>query len=382
VGRGADAGPEVVRGYINLGSVLSVPLDSLDEAEKSQRAGLDYAVHFAAWAAPVDWTRLELSNVLLRLGRWDESEEVIHGVRLVSGGGSLAQYYHTSLATHRALRGQYDEAAEHLRLAEAETPRIRDPQAVAPLVEGRLRLQIAGHGTDARTLPAEIDLASCDPIVLSVYPFLAQAEVAAALAGEAEGPARVKALVAQLDQSRRQVAPGGPRAANLDYWLAFVEAEQSRLTSTDSDLWERALAGMRRRGHAEHELYTQFRLAEALAARGDMDRAAAELGAAHDRATRLGAIPLVEQIEKLARRARMNLPGLSAPAPSGGLTARELEVLELVVKGLTNREIGQTLFISEKTASVHISNLLAKLGVANRTEAAHVARERDLVTNH
>ena len=379
VGRSVDAGPEVVRGYNNLGSVLSVPLDRLDEAEKYQRAGLDYALLFPASAAPVDWTRLELAGVLLRLGRWDESEEVIHRVRMVAGGGTLAQYYPTSLATHRALRGQYDESAEHLRLAAAETPGIRDPQAVTPLVEGRLRLQIAGHGPDARTLPAEVDLTGCDPVVLSVYPLLARAEVEAALAGGPDGASRVEALVAQLRHSRQQVAPDGPRAANLDYWIAYVEAEQSRLTSTDSQLWERALAGMRRRGHAEHELYTQYRLAEAHAAGGDMDRAAAELGEAHERATRLGAVPLVEQIETLARRARVKLPGLVTPLTSGGLTARELEVLALVVKGLTNREIGRALFISEKTASVHISNLLAKLGVTNRTEAAHVARERALV---
>jgi DNA-binding CsgD family transcriptional regulator/tetratricopeptide (TPR) repeat protein len=379
VGRSVDAGPEVVRGYINLGSVLAIPLDRLDEAETYERAGLDYAVLFPASSAPVDWTRLELANVLLRLGRWDESEEVIHGVRLVGGGGTLAQYYHTTLAMHRVLRGRYQESAEHLKLAETETPDIRDPQALAPLVEGRLRLQIAGQGPDARRLPAEVDLTSCDPIVLTVYPLLARAEVEAALAGEPDAASRVQALVAQLRHSREQVAPDGPRAANLDYWTAYVEAEQSRLTSTDSELWARALAGMRRRGHADHELYTQYRLAEALAARGDVDRAGAELGEAHERAARLGAVPLVEQIEGLARRARLKLPGLPLPTASGGLTARELEVLALVVKGLTNREIGQALFISEKTASVHISNLLTKLGVANRTEAAHVARERALV---
>jgi DNA-binding NarL/FixJ family response regulator len=52
-----------------------------------------------------------------------------------------------------------------------------------------------------------------------------------------------------------------------------------------------------------------------------------------------------------------------------------------VAKGLTNRKIGKALFTSDKTASVHISNILTKLGVANRTEAAHVARERALVAD-
>ena len=66
--------------------------------------------------------------------------------------------------------------------------------------------------------------------------------------------------------------------------------------------------------------------------------------------------------------------------PASGLTARELEVLALLAEGRTNREIGEALFISPKTASVHVSNLLMKLGVANRTEAANRARERGLLT--
>ena len=143
------------------------------------------------------------------------------------------------------------------------------------------------------------------------------------------------ALLHQLRGSRAEVSPGGTRAANFDYWIAYVEAELSRVTSSDAGLWQRALAGMRRRGHAEHEMYTQFRLAEALAQAGDVDRATAELGEAHERAVRLGA-GLVEQIEDLARRHRLKLPGLTEPAGSATLTARELEVLALVVKRLTN----------------------------------------------
>ena len=71
-------------------------------------------------------------------------------------------------------------------------------------------------------------------------------------------------------------------------------------------------------------------------------------------------------------------PGGHAPPGVNLLTAREVDVLRLVGEGLTNREIGKRLYISEKTASVHMSNLMAKLGVANRTQAVHAARERGI----
>ncbi len=81
-------------------------------------------------------------------------------------------------------------------------------------------------------------------------------------------------------------------------------------------------------------------------------------------------------METLARRARLKLPAMAPITADAerGLTRREREVLVLVPQGRTNREIGKNLFISEKTASVHVSNIMAKLGAANRTEAGAKAR--------
>jgi len=96
---------------------------------------------------------------------------------------------------------------------------------------------------------------------------------------------------------------------------------------------------------------------------------------------RLAAVPLREQIGTLARRARLSLPA----GPAGGqiernfgLTAREIEVLRLVSAGRSNRDIAAELFISAKTASVHVSNILAKLHAASRTEAAAIAHRAGL----
>jgi DNA-binding NarL/FixJ family response regulator len=94
-------------------------------------------------------------------------------------------------------------------------------------------------------------------------------------------------------------------------------------------------------------------------------------------------------IEGLARRSRISITAADEPADDGpskatrsdtlGLTAREREVLALLVEGHTNRRIGEELFISESTAGVHVSNILGKLGVATRTEAATVAARLGLV---
>ena len=111
------------------------------------------------------------------------------------------------------------------------------------------------------------------------------------------------------------------------------------------------------------------------------------LRAAATAAGAIGAALLSADAEALARRARIDLAE-AGPEPAAepedspvarlGLTPRELEVLLLVAEGCTNRAIGETLFMSEKTASVHVSRILAKLGVHGRVEAAAVAHRLGL----
>jgi DNA-binding NarL/FixJ family response regulator len=160
---------------------------------------------------------------------------------------------------------------------------------------------------------------------------------------------------------------------------AKAEAEWTRLQGhSDPARWQAAVDAFSF-GHVYAMARCQWRLAEALAHAGDRDQATAAARAAHATATRLAAAPLRSALEALARRGRLDLgvrlPAQRAPA---GLTPRELEVLRLLVEGRSNRQIAEQLFISGKTASVHVTNLLAKLGVHSRLEAAAMARRLGL----
>jgi DNA-binding NarL/FixJ family response regulator len=99
-------------------------------------------------------------------------------------------------------------------------------------------------------------------------------------------------------------------------------------------------------------------------------------------ATRIGAVPLRTHIEQLAQRARITLSSAvvlpSSPASALGLTPRELEILGQLADGMTDREIAEALFISKKTASVHVSNVLHKLDVTNRVEAGRIGQAHGL----
>jgi DNA-binding CsgD family transcriptional regulator len=125
----------------------------------------------------------------------------------------------------------------------------------------------------------------------------------------------------------------------------------------------------------------QLRLGAARIRTGERDAAGEALRAARSTARQIGMVPLVDEIDRLARAARITLT--TGPEPEDrrivtparprdpwGLSEREREVLALVATGRTNAEIGASLFISPKTASVHVTHILDKLGVSSRTEAA------------
>jgi DNA-binding NarL/FixJ family response regulator len=131
--------------------------------------------------------------------------------------------------------------------------------------------------------------------------------------------------------------------------------------------------------------YAQWRQAEALFERGYLESAAQALRDAHAIALGLPAPPLLEAIQSLARRSRIDLAQSGSTKATANvddpfsLTAREHEVLALIADGRTNRQIAHTLFISEHSTGVHVSRILGKLGATSRTEAASIAHRAGIV---
>ncbi|MDP3969855.1 MAG: LuxR C-terminal-related transcriptional regulator, partial [Nocardioides sp.] len=167
-------------------------------------------------------------------------------------------------------------------------------------------------------------------------------------------------------------------------WLSRLAAEAARVrwlagidAPTEEELvagWRTALADVTAYGHVFEVARTQARMAEVLRATGETAEARTLVDQARETATALGAAPLLTSLR--ASGARTVRAREAAPT---ALTPRERESLGLVALGRSTGEIGKRLFISTKTVSVHVSNVLAKLGAAGRTEAAAIARERGLL---
>jgi ATP/maltotriose-dependent transcriptional regulator MalT len=201
------------------------------------------------------------------------------------------------------------------------------------------------------------------------------------VAGEAarvlEGARRTLAL--QAEEATHWGPEGMAWASRLSAehlrfrWLAGVDTpEESVLV----DAWRSTLSRFEDYGHVWEIARCQARLAAVLQAAGEQAEARSLADKARETAHKLGAEPLLAELRTVggqpARRSQ------SGPAGQA-LTARESEILELVADGRSNGEIGKQLFISTKTVSVHVSNILAKLGASGRTEAAAIARRTGLV---
>ena len=315
---------------------------------------------------------------LTSAGRWDEALQVISdglSLDLAPRGRAFLLVLRGRIAV---ARGEQETAARiveqlHtlLRSRQANTP-LAPPTAILTievrLAQGDLAGALAAVSTALAPLP------DAEPRYL--WPLLATGMRACVDAVPAHLPPEVGGR-AELQSALERAAAGIPRPGPVEQAHAAVfDAEASRAAGCpDRAAWDAAAAAWESLGQPYPLAYALLRAAAAAAAAGDRDAAASRLQQAAELAGLLRARPLLAQISQLARRAHVEIAGTSpdGPAVPFGLTGRELEVLRLVAAGLGNREIAAELFISPKTASVHVSNILGKLGVASRGEAAATA---------
>jgi DNA-binding CsgD family transcriptional regulator/tetratricopeptide (TPR) repeat protein len=321
------------------------------------------------------------------LGDWTGADTVL-AEALRRGGEFWSHQLHRLRAQLAIGRGEIDAAHRHLAAgaAAALEPRTAAEYAALTaelaLLEGRL--DDADAAIDEGVRADSDDLALADARLCAVGLRVTASRVARPpIAGFAPRPAAVEERTRDLlGRARRCAGRAAGRSPDVAAWAAVAEAEHAagQRRSDQPRLWHAAAQAAVRLGRSHLAAYCQGRHAAALAAAGAATSdVATPARAAHRTAVALGAWPLRHDLEALARSARITLtdgegravkPGRTVP----GLSAREEEVLALVARGYTNREIATELTISVKTASLHVSHILQKLGTRNRTEAAAFAR--------
>jgi ATP/maltotriose-dependent transcriptional regulator MalT len=204
-------------------------------------------------------------------------------------------------------------------------------------------------------------------------------------AAATEAATRAQALAHRIERLlAAEQWRGTPPPETLVYRdFCLAEARRAAGGGAASD-WAAVADRCARLGMVLEEAYTRLRQAECLVLGGKRAQAGKVVVAALRLTRRAGAAWLQDQLEALARRGRLSLADATpavrpAAVERHGLTERELAVLELLARGLTNREIGEQLFMAQKTASVHVSRILAKLSVSTRVEAATAAQRLGIV---
>jgi len=205
------------------------------------------------------------------------------------------------------------------------------------------------------------------------------ADLAGGAATSAETAETADRLADDATIAQRHHADGPEWGPEGRAWIDRVAAERLRLRwllegggppAELVEAWRRAEASFAAFGHVHELALVRAAYADVLRAGGDAEAARGLAEQARAAARALGARPLL---------ALLGDSGPATPQATAALTAREAEILALVAEGRSNGEIGRQLFISTKTVSVHVSNILAKLGAASRTEAAAIGRRRGLL---
>jgi DNA-binding CsgD family transcriptional regulator len=381
---------------VNVSELLDLS-GRTEEALREVQAGMDVLRGYPERTAYDTFLEVQGVNQLIRLGRIAELEPGLPTQPFGDSIGTTQIFLHQLRAELAVLQGDRVRARAELDELRRLGLGTLDPQWIQPLYGLLAQLALQDERpADAREA-VDSGLAILDDsedglrvVRLCWVGLMAEADAAvrARMLGERCDTGRADRLLDRLAAAER--LPG--QWAEGPLYAALARAEAGRLrhalgrADPDPGAWEAAAEGFDAIHQPWPAAYARFRAGEAHVAAGDRAAAAAPLAAARAAAEEMTARPLLDEIDALARRARVELDAPAAPGDGDGaghdsplgLTPREHEVLLLLAEGRTNREIGATLFMSEKTASVHVSRILAKLGVGGRVEAAAVAHRLGL----
>jgi DNA-binding CsgD family transcriptional regulator/tetratricopeptide (TPR) repeat protein len=385
--RAADRIEDLHRAYANLSDALRA------SGQLAESASVALDGHASAQWRGAAWTYGDvlLANAIDALylqGRWDEALGRLPDGPPARGYATSAATLSLAAARVLAATGRFGPAEEQLAAA---------GDRLGTTAHANLRVQAAIYRAEMalwQGRPAEalgrlhaaapaFDGAARDPFAVHM--------AALGLRAVADlGPAGAVGRTGSVDAAGERYAawvdalpdlPGAP--AETLALHALARAELTRVVDApDPRCWAGVAAAWDAFGCPHRRAYALWREAEAwLRDRRGRRAAQQRLVTAAEIATKLGALPLLQHVEALAARSRLELTGERRPAPEPApyeLTPREREVLTLIAAGCTNRQIARTLFISERTVSIHVSRVLGKLGVGNRAAAAATAHREGL----
>ncbi|MET9400108.1 AAA family ATPase [Kitasatospora sp. NPDC002965] len=372
--------PDVLLRGINNLSSMQRGLGRAEEAVALAREGLESARGNGLQRNIGAILTGNLVEALMDLGRIDEAERVLAECDLLGSTGTHAEFLDRMRGELALLRGDLSGAAAMLAQARAAN-RVGQLQHSVPIARLALRIAVgAGRPLDARAeLLAALDEDLRCGYLADLYPLLVDGAAAEAdTRGLPEaGPGRA-AVLARITAVAAGLTPTAPLHRG---WARLLAGELARAEGADAPAhWAAAIEALRPTGLPYPLALALLRAGEAEVLAGRREAAVELLREARELAIARSDAGLGAEVCALAERAGLALtvrrPAPAPAAPIGdsfSLTPRERDVLRLLARGCTNRQIAEELYISPKTASVHVSNILGKLAVAGRGEAAALA---------
>jgi ATP/maltotriose-dependent transcriptional regulator MalT len=377
------------RAFVNL-SDLQLMLGRYEDAVRTADEGMPMIEQAGFERTTGAFLRGNKGEALLRSGRWQEA------MAIAAPGADAPGVYSGTMLLLRAelnmLMGRRKEAQLELREARRHLRRSASSQFALPLAGVEAEFARSGGELEAareivERVLARTDIGEEQRYKWPVLSLAARIEAERALTARDGEDAQARMTTLRAEAESMDATTASDRGHQ-----ALLAAEHARMAREgEVAAWSDAVSACRDMNEPYPLAYALLRHAEALAADRDPGSASAAAREALGLARDMGAEPLAGEIEALVRRARLRaadgadddegLPEDAVPDELArlGLTAREAEVLSLVADGYSNGQIAERLFITRKTASVHVSNILAKLEVGTRLEAAAMAHRMGLV---